>query len=275
MRSTRSRTETRTLRGRLRTWSAFAVAGVTMVALAGCGSDDGGGSSSEAKLIEEGTLIAASSGEYRPFSYFEDGKLVGFDKDIADAVGKAAGLEVKTETGTFDTLIQGVQSNRYDVIIGSMTPTEKRDNAVDFTDGYYTSGAQMFVREGSDCTDPKKMDEPTIGVARGTTYQEYLEGEGWAGNVKTYASDVTALGDLATGRLDGVITDKLVGLYQIKKADKPLTTCGELLYEEEPAFAVKEGNAGLVEKLNKALAKVKDDGTYAKLSKKWFGQDIS
>lgn len=261
---------------------AVAAASLMIMGLAACGGGDEttggsseGGGGEDLGLITEGTLTSASSGEYRPFSYKEDGKLVGFDKDIADAVAKEMGLESDTKTGEFDTLIQGVKTNRYDVVIGSMTPTDKRKEQVSFTDGYYTSGAQAFVQDSSDCTDPSKLKKATVGVARGTTYADFLEGKAWVGEVKTYASDVTALEDLGTGRLDAVVTDKLVGLNQIKEADKPLKDCGELLFEEEPAFAVNKDNEALITALNEALATVKEDGTYAELSKKWFGQDIS
>ena len=71
------------------------------------------------------------------------------------------------------------------------------------------------------------------------------------------------------------MTDRLVGLYQIEKADRDLRACGDPLYTEEPAFAVDEGNTVLVDQLNDALSTIKEDGTYAEISKKWFGQDIS
>lgn len=252
------------------------VAAGALVTLAACGS---GGSGSEAggepQLINEGEMVVAMSGEFRPFSHFEKNELTGFDYDIAVAIAEEMDLDLKTETGAFDTLIQGVQSNRYDVLIASMTPTEERDQAVDFTDSYYTSGATMFVRNDSDCEDPTKMDKPTVGVASGTTYESFLQEEGWAGDIRSFSSDVTALQDVDSGRLDGAMTDRLVGLYQINEADRDLRACGDPLYTEEPAFAVKEGNAALVEQLNDALATIKEDGTYAEISKKWFGQDIS
>ncbi|WP_396172137.1 transporter substrate-binding domain-containing protein [Aeromicrobium sp.] len=71
------------------------------------------------------------------------------------------------------------------------------------------------------------------------------------------------------------MTDRLVGLYQIEQAERDLRVCGEPLYTEEPAFAVDKGNEGLADELNEALAAIKEDGTYAEISEKWFGQDIS
>ncbi len=254
-----------------------ALAAGALFALAACGGSDGGGGDAggEPQLINEGQMVVAMSGEFRPFSYFEDNELAGFDYDIAVAIADEMGLELETKTGAFDTLIQGVQSNRYDVLIASMSPTEDRDKAVDFTDSYYTSGATMFVRNDSDCQDPTQMDSPTVGVASGTTYESFLKDEDWVGDIRTFTSDVTALEDVDSGRLDGAMTDRLVGLYQIDQAGRSLRACGDPLYTEEPAFAVKEGNAALVEQLNEALAAIKEDGTYAEISKKWFGQDIS
>lgn len=257
---------------RKRTIGVASVAALAL-GLAACGGGDDE-ASGEAQLLEDGKLIVAMSGEFQPFSHFEGNELTGFDYDIAAAIAEELGLELDAQTGAFDTLIQGVSSNRYDVLIASMTPTEERDRAVDFTDSYYSSGAQVFVTNDSDCEDPSQLDNPTIGVASGTTYESFLAEQDWAGEVRTFTSDITALEDTEAGRLDGAMTDRLVGLYQINEAQRDLRTCGDPLYTEEPAFAVKDGNSGLVEDLNEALAAIIEDGTYAEISEKWFGQDI-
>lgn len=273
----------------------LALAAATALTLTACGDDsgsdsgsgdgdggsgdsaEGGGTEVTGDLIDDGTLVVAMSGEFQPFSYFEGNELTGFDYDIGAAVAEELGLEMQTETAAFASLIGGVQANRYDVLIASMTPTEERDEAVDFTDGYYSSGAQAFVQAGTDCTDVSELDSPTIGVATGTTYQTYLEEEGseWVGEVRSFDSDVVALRDLGTGRLDAVMTDRLVGLHQIEEAGLDVVECGDPLYTESPAFAVKEGNSGLVDDLNGALATIVENGTYAEISEKYFGQDIS
>ena len=275
MKLAKSQSSERPGAGRFRLGAVLAAGALLTVAACGNGGDTGSEAGGEPQLINEGEMVVAMSGEFRPFSHFENNELTGFDYDIAVAIAEEMGLELKTETGAFDSLIQGVQSNRYDVLIASMTPTEDRDKAVDFTDSYYTSGATMFVRNDSDCEDPTAMDSPSVGVASGTTYESFLKEEDWVGEIRTFSSDVTALQDVDAGRLDGAMTDRLVGLYQINEADRDLRDCGDPLYTEEPAFAVKEGNAALVEQLDEALATIKDDGTYADISEKWFGQDIS
>lgn len=264
---------------------AVAAVGVLALTLSACGSDSGddtgsaagGSDADDLGLVQDGTLVVAMSGEFQPFSYFEGNTLTGFDYDIGVAIAEQLGLEVDAQTGAFDTLIGGIQANRYDVLIASMTPTDERDKAVDFTDSYYISGAQAFVAPDTDCTDITQMDSPTIGVATGTTYQDWLAENGgdWVGEVRTFSSDVTALQDVATGRLDAAMTDRNVGLYQIQESGADLVECGEPVFTEEPAFAVKDGNTALVEALNGALASIKEDGTYAQISENYFGKDIS
>ena len=253
-----------------------AAAVLTLTACGGGGEepDTGGGEGADLDLIEDGKLTSASSGEFQPFSYYEGEDLTGFDKEMSDLMAEELGLEPNMQTGRFDTLVQGVQSNRYDVVIGSMTPTPERENAVDFTDPYYTSGGQGFVQESTECTDPTQMKDVVLGVASGTTYEKELKDAPWVAEVKTFGDDITALNDLDAGRLDVAVTDQLVGAYQIHETGKALKECGDMLTEEQPAFAVKKGNEDLRNALNEALATIKEDGRYAELSEKWFGQDI-
>ncbi len=263
-----------TFRNRLRSAAVITAALATVTALAGCGSGKAEGPGG-AELLSKDQMVVAMSGEFQPFSYRDGNNLTGFDYDISRAVAKQMGLKLDTKTGAFDTLIGGLKSNRYDVLIASMTPTADRKKQVDFSDGYYSSGATAFVAKDSSCTDVTKLDKPTIGVAAGTTYNDYLKDKPWVGQVRTFGSDVTALKDVSTGRLDAAVTDRLVGLYQINEAGLDLKQCGDPLYQESPAFAVKKGNDKLTAQLNKALAEIKQNGTYAEISQKYFGQDIS
>ena len=148
---------TRTTRTTRRSTTMVAAAAAVALGLSACGGDDTDGGDAaggnDLGLIDEGTLVVAMSGEFQPFSYFEGNTLTGFDYDIGVAIAEEMGLEVDAQTGAFDTLIQGVSADRYDVLIASMTPTEERDEQVDFTDSYYVSGAQAFVSPGTECTD--------------------------------------------------------------------------------------------------------------------------
>lgn len=252
---------------------AVAITAACALTLTACsGTDDG--AEGGAQLVNEGEIVIAMSGEFRPFSYFENNELTGFDYDIAAAIAENLDLELKTETAAFSSLIQGLQSNRYDALIASMTPTEERAEVVDFTEPYYTDGAGYFVRTDSECEAFDIEADINVGVANGTTYNAYLTDEGFAGEITTFESDITALEDTEAGRLDGTITGLLVGLFQIQDADRDLRQCGEPLYTESPAIAVAKDNP-LKADIDGALQAIKDDGTYAEISEKWFGEDIS
>ncbi len=261
---------------------AAAVVAACALALTACSADDDveatpgeGGGESDAQLINDGEIVVAMSGEFKPFSHFDDGNnLTGFDYDIAAAIADEMGLTLKTETAAFASLIQGLQSSRYDALIASMSPTEERQEVVDFTEPYYTDGASYFVPNDSDCEAFDINSTVSVGVANGTTYDQYLMDEGFEGEVVKFESDITALEDTEAGRLDGTITGKLVGLYQIKEASRDLRECGDSLYEETPAIAVAKDNP-LGEDIDDALAAIKENGTYAEISTEWFGEDIS
>ncbi len=254
---------------------AVAFTAACALALTACSGNDGGGEEGGAKLVNDGEIVIAMSGEFKPFSHFDEGNnLTGFDYDIAAAIADELGLELKTETAAFASLIQGLQSNRYDALIASVTPTEERAEVVDFTEPYYTDGAGYFVPTDSDCETFDIEADLKVGVANGTTYDAYLKEEGFKGEVVSFESDITALEDTEAGRLDGTITGLLVGLFQIQDAERDLRQCGEPLYTESPAIAVAKDNP-LKDDIDGALQAIKDDGTYAEISKKWFGEDIS
>ncbi len=253
---------------------AAATAVACALALTAC-SGGGGDNGDEAQLITDGEIVIAMSGEFKPFSHFNsDNQLTGFDYDIAAAIADEMGLTLKSETASFASLIQGLQSNRYDALIASMTPTEKRAEVVDFTESYYTDGAQYFVKTDSDCEAFDIESTVKVGVANGTTYDQYLKDEGFKGEVVSFESDITALEDTEAGRLDGTVTGLLVGLFQIQDAGRDLRACGEPLYTESPAVAVAKDNP-LKGDIDEALKAIKDNGTYADISNEWFGEDIS
>lgn len=241
--------------------------------LTGC-ANGGDSKDGEPTLIKDGQIVVAMSGEYRPFSYWEGSQLTGFDYDIAKALADEMGLKLVTKTAGFSTLVEGTSKGRYDMLVASTSATPERAQVVDFANGYYSSGAQYFVRKGSECSSIKDKPNPTIGVASGTSYEKYLADEGITQSVKTFESDITALQDAETGRLDGALTDRLVGQFQIEQAGLNLEPCGEPLYLETQAPAVAKGNP-LLGKVNDALQSIIDNGTYAEISTKYFGEDIS
>ncbi|WP_096189589.1 transporter substrate-binding domain-containing protein [Evansella halocellulosilytica] len=237
---------------------------------------DGEGNAGEESLfLEDGKFVYALSGEYRPFSFVdENGELTGFDVEIGLAIAEELGVEGEPYQISFSGIIPGLQDDRYDAIIGSMGITDERKESVDFSDPYYVSGAQLYVRPDSDISSIDDVDEDTnVAVALATTYEEMIQD--YTSDVSTYDSDVVALQSLAQGRHDAVVTDRLVGLININEQDLELEMTGDLIDTEYMGIAVKKENETLLEAVNEALQAIKDNGKYLEISEKYFNEDIS
>lgn len=264
----------------LRKWLLMMIATGAIFFLVACGeSNDVGTDENEgdgADLVLDGeTFIYALSGEYRPFSYVdENGDLTGFDVDIGMAIAEELGVEGEPYRISFSGIIPGLQDDRYDAIIGSLGITEERQETVDFSDPYYVSGAQVYVRSDSDITSIDDINEETeVAVSLGSTYEDMIAD--YTEDVSTYDSDVVALQALDQGRHDAVVTDRLIGLINIEEQGLDIMMTGDLIDVEHMAIAVKKGNEPLVEAINEALATLKENGTYLEISERYLNEDIS
>lgn len=215
------------------------------------------------------------SGLFKPFNFKDNGQLTGFDVEIGQALAEKMGMKPVPVTNPWETIIQGLQAKKYDAIIGSMTITEERKKAVDFTDPYYRSGSQIFVAESNNqIKSDKDLKGKKIGVVKSGSYEALADQFTGKDNVVTYDSDLTALMDLPSGRLSAVITDRMVGLPIIKAGAVKIKDIGDTLTHDDQAIAVRKDEGELKDKLNKALAEIIKDGTYDKISNKWFGRNI-
>ncbi|WP_313802891.1 transporter substrate-binding domain-containing protein [Cytobacillus sp.] len=246
--------------------------------LAACGTEgnsstDNAAESTTDKSTTKETFSFAMSGVYPPLNFKKDGKLTGFDVEIGTEIANRLGREPKPVTNPWETIIQGLKADKYDAIIGSMTATPERDKQVDFTEPYYLSGAQIFVAEGNqEIRSKEDLAGKTIGVIQASTWKDMAEE--LSDQVKGYPGDVNALQDLVAGRIDAVITDKIVGLNAKNEKGLKIEAVGELLNEDRVSVAVQEGDTALAEKINEAIQSMIDDGTYEKISMKWFNENI-
>ena len=226
--------------------------------------------------MPEESMSFAMSGAYPPFNFVDVfGELQGFDVDISVEIANRLGLEVELVATAFDTIVGGLQAKRYDTILGSLAITPEREEQVNFSDPYYTSGAQLVVGADSNITSPDDLHEARIAVVVGTTFEvEALKLPGVV-DIVLYEGEEQTLQDLQIGRVDGVITDRLIGLYMIEDMGLDLKLAGDPLYEEVIAVALHKDSTDLLAAVNQALAAMREDGTYLEISEKWFGQDIS
>ncbi|MFE3573100.1 transporter substrate-binding domain-containing protein [Lysinibacillus sp. NPDC059133] len=236
-------------------------------------TEEGNSATADMKLVNDGKLTFAMSGLLKPLNYKENEKLVGFDVEIGNEIAKRIGLDPNPVTNPWETILQGLRGEKYDAIIGSMTATEERKKQVDFSVPYYISGATVFI--SSKNKDIKSLDDlkgKTIGVMQASTYVE--DAKKYTDKIKEFPSEIYALQDLPPGRLDAVITDKIVGITAMKESGLEIQTLGEEIKREEIAVAINKNNQVLLEAINKAIADMVADGTYKEISTKWFGKDL-
>jgi ABC-type amino acid transport substrate-binding protein len=231
------------------------------------------GSDELAKIKKAGVINVGIEGAYPPFnSYDNDKQLVGFDVDLTNEFAKRLGVKVNFVVTPWDSIIAGLLAKKFDILLSSMGITEERKQKVDFSNPYYTTYSALFVPTNSAITDPKQMTGKKIGALLGSKFADDAKELG--GIVSTYKNDTLAHQDMSLGRLDGVITDKIVGAvtakannYPEKRIDKPLTTY-------KIGIAVNKGEPALLNEINTVLKSIMDDGTYTKISTKWFNEDI-
>jgi len=227
----------------------------------------------EMKLVKDGKLTFAMSGLLKPLNYKENQELVGFDVEIGKEISKRIGLEANPVTNPWETIIQGLRGNKYDAIIGSMTATEERSKQVDFSIPYYVSGATVFISsENKEIKTVEDLKGKTIGVMQASTYVE--DAKKYTDKIKEFPSEIYALQDLPPGRLDAVITDRIVGISAMQESGLKIQALGEVIKREEIAVAINKDNEVLLDAINKAIEEMVKDGTYKEISMKWFGKDL-
>ncbi|MFP5109929.1 transporter substrate-binding domain-containing protein [Neobacillus sp. C211] len=241
------------------------------IVLAGCGSAK---ETNTPEKKEE--FVYAMSGLFKPFNYKEDGKLTGFDVEIGEALAKKMDMKPKAITFPFETIIQGLRDKKFDAILGSMTVTEERQKAVDFTNPYYKSGSRIFISaNNTEIKSKADLKGKKIGVTPATIYEKLAKELTEQDKVMVYSQgDMTALMDLATGRVDAVICDDIFGKVGITQGDLKIKAVDELLQVDNQAIATNKEDKELTNKINKALDEIIADGTYEKISKKWFGYNL-
>lgn len=223
---------------------------------------------------ENDVFKVALTGKYPPFSFYShEGTLAGFDVDVSKKIASRLGKKTVFVATEWDGILAGLLARKYDVIIGSMAITPEREKQVNFSVPYYTSGAQLFIR--SDRSDEIRniadLRGKKVGVGVGETYEYYLEENYPRIETAPYKSTVDIFQDMLVGRLDGFVTDKLVGLYQIRSAAMPFVAVGPLLYREKIGIPTRKDDALLLKQINEAIVHLEKTGEIKEVYEKWFG----
>ncbi|HZZ85442.1 MAG TPA: ABC transporter substrate-binding protein [Anaeromyxobacteraceae bacterium] len=224
------------------------------------------------EIKKDGKIIIASEGAFPPFNYFQGPTLTGFEIDLANALAKRMGVQVEWRALSFDALLAGLRQDRWDMVIASFGITDERSKAVTFTNPHYCSGGVIVAKDPAIHTS-KDLAGKVVAVQTGTTYLENVKKLANVKEVKNFPRDTDARSALANGRVDAWVTDRFVAKAALDSNAGGMRM-GDFVFVERIASAVKKGNVSLEKAIDKALAEMLADGSYAALSKKYFNEDI-
>ncbi len=228
------------------------------------------------RVMDAGKLTVVGSGGYPPFNYIDDnGEVIGFDVEVGQVIADRLGVELNYVTGEWSGLIEGLRNERYDGILGSMAITDKRLQSVNFSEPYYYSGAQLIVAKDSGITDPSQMEGKKIAVVTATNFEK--DAQALNAELKLYDDDNSTLMELINGRVDGVITDKIVAVTAMKDMEggEILALAGGVMRSERIGIAINKNDDELLEAINDILTDMHEDGTLTQISEKWLGVDVT
>ena len=215
---------------------------------------------------------------YEPFEYKdENGELTGFEVELAEAM--CAEMEANCEfvIQAWDGMIPGLLARKFDAIMSSMSITPERAERVLFSEPYYNTPGGWFARDGfdTDVTDMDAMKGKVVGVQRGTTMDTFVT-DTMGGNVtiKRYTTADDMVLDLEGQRLDVVFVDYPVGEQTILSKEGFKEVGEPVKLGEGVGVAMRQRDRDLAGKINAALRKLKNDGTYDAIMTKYFSYDI-
>jgi cystine transport system substrate-binding protein len=223
-----------------------------------------------------GKLRIGTEGTYAPFTFHdESGKLTGFDVEIAEEITKRLGLKAEFIETSWDSIIAGLDAKRFDTIFNQVGITDERKEKYDFSDDYIVSKAVLIVAE--DNTDIKTFAD-LKGKKAGQSLTSNLADIARENGAEIVTTDGfnQAIDLLASGRIDATVNEGLSFLdLKKQKPNLPLKIVDEAPDAAKNAALFRKGNGALIEAVNGALAEIKSDGTYLKISEKYFGADVS
>lgn len=224
------------------------------------------------------TLRVGMSGGYFPFTFVEQDKLQGFEVDVMNAVGEITGDDIEFVTASFSGLAGMLESGRIDTIANQITITPEREAKYVFTSPYVYDGAQVVVRAGNDTIEGvEDLSGKSVAVNLGSNYEQLLREQPNADeiDIRTYESNIEQ--DVALGRVEAFVMDRVSATQVIKEKGLPLELAGQPFSTIENALPFRDDEAGREQRdrVDAALAELRENGELREISEKWFNSDIT
>lgn len=232
--------------------------------LAGISACGGGG--------EKDQLVMATNANFPPYEYHEGDDITGIDVEIAQAIADKLGVELKVEDMDFGAIIDAVASGKADMGLAGMTVRPDRLENVNFSDTYTTAEQVIIVKDGSDIAEADDLADKSVGVQENTTGDMFVSEDYPDADVQRYKNGADAVQALAQGKVDAVVSDNEPAKVFVAE-NEGLVILESAYAVEEYAIAIAKDNDELLEKVNKALGELKEDGSLQKIIDKYIKAD--
>lgn len=217
------------------------------------------------------TIKVGMNAEFKPFEYADSkNKLQGFDVDLALAIGKVMGANIKFVNVPWDGIIPGLLNGNYNCIMSAMTITDERSQTISFSDPYFKAGQVIVVKKSNNSIKaPNDLKGKKVSVQISTT-GDIAVSKIPGVEVKRFDNIPLALIELKNGGVDAAVVDLAVAVYSVKDDPSYKLVDPDPFTSEYYGVAFKKADKALLKDWNKALATLKSNGTYDKIYEKWF-----
>ncbi len=244
---------------------------VLALGVVGCGKKDEQKPADNATAAASGpkTIVFASDATYPPMQYMDESKnIVGFEVDVIKAAAEKAGFKAEFKNVAWDGIFAGLAAGKYDAISSSVSITDERKAAMDFSDPIMPIEQILVVPTDSKATSLADLKDKTVGAQISTTSALVLKDAKGLKAAKTYDEVGLAMEDLVKGTIQAVLADSPVAVeYTSHKYPDKIKIAGVVKSDkvENIGIAVKKGNKDVLDLVNKGLAAIKADGTFDKI----------
>ncbi len=245
------------------------------------------------RVMERSEMVVATNSGWPPQSFLNDNnEMVGFDIDVATEIANRLGVDVRFETPDWATMTGGRWQGRYDLGVGSVTPTNARAQVIDFPGTYYYSPYVWVVHKDSDIQSVSDLNGKVIGVETATTSEDYIrrqldiaapdqppiEYNVEPGEIRTYADSMLPFDDLRLGagvRVDAVIAPEQTAEQAIENGYPLRIVEGDYAFREPLVVITEKGDEEWNNKITEILSAMREEGVIAEFSTKWYGKNYA
>ncbi len=226
-----------------------------------------------------GKLVVGLDDTFAPMGFrTEEGELVGFDIDLAKAVGEEMGVEVEFKPIVWDAKEMELDGKKIDVIWNGMSKTPEREEKMNLSDAYFNNSIVIMTLADKPISTKDELVGKNIGTQAASAALEVIQADAIYGDIvdglAEYDTYDEAVMDLDAGRLDAVIIDKVAGMYKATLKKDTYAFASEDFGEDLYVIGMRKGEDALLEKINTALDAVIASGKASEISNEWFGEDL-